>query len=115
MRITYKSAKVERQFSSEYIKRWTYPKQVQIKLAAAENFIRNAYSFFDIISFPPFHYERLKGKRRDEWSIRLGNTGYRVVFCPCDDDGEIIVGGDIMAGCRSIRILLVTEVSNHYE
>ncbi len=115
MDIRYKSLKVEKQFSSQYKKSWTYPKQVQIKLVAAENFIKNATSLLDVASYPPFRFEKLKGNRKDEWSIRLGNTGYRVTLIPCDDEGSEIIGGDIIAQCKSIKIVLVTEVSNHYE
>lgn len=115
MQITYKSTKVEKQFSSTYKKNWTYPKQVQNKLEAAENFIKNACSLLDVANYPPFHFEKLKGNRKDEWSIRLGNTGYRVTLYPCDDEGNKIIGGDIIALCKMIKIVLVTEVSNHYE
>ena len=115
MIILYKNQTVKRQFSSEYKKTWRYPEQVKKKLEAAENYIRNSESFLDIANYPPFHLERLKGDRKQEWSIRLGNTGYRVTMIPCDDDGKEIVDGDIMSQCKSIKIVKVTEVSNHYE
>lgn len=89
--------------------------QVQRKLEAAENYIQQAKSLMDIVNYRPFRFEHLKGKRKDEWSIRLGNTGYRVTMIPCDDDGKEITEGDIIAQCKSIRIVKVTEVSNHYE
>lgn len=47
--------------------------------------------------------------------VRLGNTGYRVIMIPCDNDGNEIVEGDILAQCKMIKIVKVTEVSNHYE
>ena len=62
-----------------------------------------------------FHFEHLKGDRKDEWSIRLGNTGYRVTMIPCDNDGKEITEGDILSQCKMIKIVKVTEVSNHYE
>lgn len=75
----------------------------------------NAESLMDVANYPPFHFEHLKGDRKDEWSIRLGNTGYRVTMIPCDNDGNEIVEGDILAQCKMIKIVKVTEVSNHYE
>ena len=90
-------------------------KQVKKKLESAENFIFNAESLLDIANYPPFHFEHLKGDRKDEWSIRLGNTGYRVTMIPCDNDGKEITEGDILARCKTIKIVKVTEVSNHYE
>ena len=115
MQIIYKNTSAEKQFSAKYKKKWRYPEQVKRKLEAAENYIINASSLMDVASYTPFHFEHLKGDRKDEWSIRLGNTGYRVTMIPCDDNGCEIVEGDILAQCRMIKIVKVTEVSNHYE
>lgn len=115
MIILYNDKSARKQFSSEYMKDWKYPELVKRKLLSAENYIRSANSFMDIAQYPPFHLERLKGKRKNEWSIRLGNTGYRVTMIPCDDDENEITEGDILARCTSIKIVKVTEVSNHYE
>lgn len=115
MQILYKNETVKKQFCSEYKKKWRYPEQVKKKLESAENYIRNSESLIDVANYPPFHFEHLKGDRKDEWSIRLGNTGYRVTMIPCDNDGNEIVKGDILAQCKMIKIVKVTEVSNHYE
>ena len=115
MQILYKNETAKKQFCSEYKKKWRYPEQVKKKLEAAENFIINAGSLMDIANYPPFHFEHLKGDRKEEWSIRLGNTGYRVTMIPCDNDGNEITEGDILAQCRMIKVVKVTEVSNHYE
>lgn len=34
---------------------------------------------------------------------------------PCNNDGNEITEGDILAQCKMIKIVKVTEVSNHYE
>ena len=115
MTILYKNETVKKQFCSKYKKKWRYPEQVEKKLVAAENYILNSNSLLDIASYLPFRFERLKGKRKDEWSIRLGNTGYRVTMIPCDNNGDEITKGDIMSQCKMIKIVKVTEVSNHYE
>lgn len=115
MKIIYKNANAEKQFSSQHKKRWTYPEQVKKKLLAAENYILNAESLQDIANYSPFHFHSLKGQRKDEWSIYLGNTGYRVTLIPCDDSSQEITSGDIIAQCKMIKVVMVTEVSNHYE
>lgn len=115
MIIIYKNGNAKEQFCSGGINKRKYPKQVQMKLAATENFIINSDSFMDLANYPPFHLERLKGNRKSEWSIRLGNTGYRVTLIPCDDEEKELIDGDIMARCKMIKIVKVTEVSNHYE
>jgi hypothetical protein len=115
MKILYKNETAKKQFCSEYKKKWRYPEQVKKKLESTENFILNAESLLDIANYPPFHFEHLKGDRKDEWSIRLGNSGYRVTMIPCDVNGNEITEGDILAQCKMIKIVKVTEVSNHYE
>lgn len=115
MVITYKTKSVEQQFSSKYQKKWRYPAAVKEKLKAAENFIEQAVSLHDIVMFPSFHFHRLIGDRKGEWSIYLGKTGYRVTMIPCDDNGKEILSGDIIAQCKTIKIVTVTEVSKHYE
>ena len=115
MQILYKNKTAEKQFSSKYKKNWKYPEQVKRKLEAAENFIKSSSSLLDIVNYPPFNFHGLHGDRKGEWSIYLGNTGYRVTMIPCDDNGNEIIDGDIMAKCRMIKIVCITEVSNHYE
>ena len=115
MIILYKNSTVEKQFSSKHHKKWKYPEQVTIKLRAAETAFKAATSLLDIACYKPFHLHPLRGNRKHEWSIYLGNTGYRVTFIPCYENGETIIDGDIMAQCKTIKVVLVTEVSNHYE
>ena len=115
MNIIYKNETAKKQFCSEYKKNWRYPSRVKLKLEAIENYILNAETLIDIINYPPFRFEKLKGKRKNEWSIRVGNTGYRVTLIPCDDNGSEFVEGDIISRCKTIKIVKITEVSNHYE
>lgn len=115
MEILYKNKTAEQQFSSKYKNKWRYPEQVKTKLLEVENAFKSATSLQDIVCFPPYHFHQLKGDRKHEWSIYVGNTGYRIVLIPCDDNGNTITGGDIIAKCKMIKVVLVTEVSNHYE
>ena len=115
MIITFKNNAAKKQFSPEYMRTWKYPEKVAEKLLATENYIRNAASLLDVVNYRPFHFHRLKGDRDHEWSIYLGNTGYRVTLMPCNDLGEPIREGDIVSQCKVIKIVMVTEVSNHYE
>ena len=115
MKIIYRNKTAEKQFSSKYKNKWRYPEHVKDKLEAAGIYILNAQSLLIVASYTPFHFEHLKGKRKNEWSIRIGNTGYRVTMIPCDDDGNEIIGGDILADSESIKTVKITEVSNHYE
>lgn len=115
MNIVFKNRKIEKQFCYQYRKSWKYPQQVQLKLKMTEDYIRSASSLLDIANYTPFHFHQLKGDRKGEWSIYLGNTGYRVVLVPCDDNEKKILEGDIMSKCKSIKVVQIMEVSNHYE
>lgn len=115
MEIRYNTKKTEKQFSSKYKKNWTYPAQVSKKLVAIETFIKAATSLEDIKNYPSYRFHKLVGDRKGEWSISVGNTGYRVTVIPCGDDDKPIIKGDVIAQCKFIKIVLVTEVSNHYE
>lgn len=115
MKILYKNKTAEKQFSSKYRNKWEYPKPVELKLLSIENAIQNATCLQDIWKLPQYRFHSLKGDRKHEWSISVGNTGYRVTLIPCDDDENEITSGDIMAQCKIIKVVLVTEVSNHYE
>lgn len=115
MNILYKNSRAKKQFSSEYKKKWVYPDKVKEKLLSTENFIQQATSLLDIFQYAPFRFHQLEGDRKYEWSICLGNTGFRVTVLPCDKDGKPIKGEDILRTCKSIKIIMVTEVSNHYE
>lgn len=115
MEILYKNKTAREQFSPDCQKKWKYPQQVKIKLLSIENAIRQATCLQDIAKLPQYHFHCLKGDLKHEWSIYVGNTGYRVTLIPCDDAGKEIVSGDILAQCKAIKIVLVTGVSNHYE
>lgn len=115
MVIKYKNDTIRKQFDPQYEKQWRYPKLVVEKIKSAKGYIEIAESFLDIYQYPPFHTHQLKGSRKGEWSIYLGKTGYRVAMIPCDDAGKEIVSGDIIGKSRHIKIVLILEVSNHYE
>lgn len=115
MKILYKNKSVKQQFASEYRAKWKYPQQVAIKLMALENAIISADSLKDIVTYTPYKFHPLHGDRNGQWSIYLGHTGFRVTLIPCDFDEKTITTGDIIAQCTSIKVVMVTEVSNHYE
>ncbi|MCR4575428.1 MAG: type II toxin-antitoxin system RelE/ParE family toxin [Lentisphaeria bacterium] len=83
--------------------------------------VESAQSLQDLRCYPPLHLEIIKGKLKNrkaptgEWSIRVIGTKYRVIFIPCDDDGNEKIGGDILAEAQVIKIIKITEVSKHYD
>ena len=79
------------------------------------DFITDAESFRDLAMNRPLRLEKLLGNLKDQWSIRVGNTAYRITLIPCDDNEVEITSGDILAMATTIKIVEIVEVSNHYE
>lgn len=80
------------------------------------NFIENAESLLDVSCYPSFRFHPLQGPNNEnEWSIYIKRTGYRLILKPQDENNKIIKKGDVLANSKSIKIVLVTEVNNHYE
>lgn len=117
MKILYKNKSVLKDTSAQYYKKWKYPQKVKEALLAAVNFIENADTLLAVAKYPPFHFHSLEGDRNKEWGIDIGGrkTGYRLVVQPCDDEGSAIKGGDIMARCSGIKIIMFLEMTNHYD
>lgn len=115
MEIKYKNRAVEKQFSSDYAKKWKYPNNVKEKLLAMETFIRKAESLKDILNYHPYHFHQLQGNRQGEWSLYVYNTGYRVTVFPCNEDWKPISAKEVLNLSHLIKKLKITEVSKHYE
>ena len=115
MKIIYKSKTAEKQFSPAFQGKWKYPQPVKIKLLSLANALEQAPSLHDIANIPTYRFHPLIGDRKCEWSLSVGNTGYRVTVIPCDAEGNEIVSGDVLAQCKMIKVVKITEVSNHYE
>jgi plasmid maintenance system killer protein len=122
MRTIFKNEKVQAAYQDKGSKEWrAYSEQEKDALDALATTIEVAESLQDIRNIPPLHLEIIKGKLKNrrkptgEWSVRAVGTKYRVIFIPCDDDGNEKIGGDILAEARTIKIIKITEVSKHYD
>ena len=90
-------------------------------LLAKITFIEEAVSFNDIMAYPPFHCHQLGNKKKDLtgfWGLDVKGrkTSWRIIVAPLDDNDNIIIPGpDFKSVCKSITIIRIEEVSNHYE
>lgn len=115
MKILYKNKKAKEQFDPMYMKAWKYNETVRKRIIKIKEIISVSDSLYDIATYPTFFLEKLKGDRKAEWSIRVGNTGYRITLIPCDEKENLLIGGDVLAKSKTIKTVMITEVSNHYE
>ncbi len=85
------------------------------KLHSAINFIESTCAFSDIVNYPPFHFHRLAGDRKNEYSIDVGRRlGYRIIIDPLDENGVSAAGKIIEEIKECTKTVLVLEVTNHY-
>ena len=118
MQIKYTSSKVKNVCTSLKEAKKKFSGIVPEKLHAAINFIENASTITDIISYPPFHFHYLKGSRKGEYAIDIAgrSSGWRLIMIPIDNNGNACSNDDIY-GKNAVNIVIVQleEVTNHYE
>lgn len=116
MQINYEDNKVKRLCTDRKYALKNVDAKVFKDISFVINFIENSDSLIDIINYPSFHFHDLKGPNNEnEWSIYIKRTGYRLILKPQDENNEIIEKGDVLVNSKRIKIVLVTEVNNHYE
>ena len=116
MEIKYKTEKVRKLCNEFAYAKKQLPADVAEKLASHINYIKQADCFSDIINYPPFHFHKLHGDRKDEYALDVGRKlGYRIIIDPLDENEKSLKKEkdiNIIKNCT--KIVLVVEVTNHY-
>lgn len=82
------------------------------------NLIEEMASFHDIINYPTLHCHQLNGKLKNFWSIDVKGRkcSLRMILAPLDDDEKMVeADANFASTCKSLNIILIEEVNNHYE
>lgn len=117
MQIRYKSVKIKKICNDISSAKKKYDIRVAEKLIKTINFIENAYSLKDIISYIPFRFHDLKGDRKGTFAIDLGKKlGYRLIVIPIDSEDNPCSNEQVFSekAC-GIKIISIEEVTNHYD
>ncbi|SDC89455.1 type II toxin-antitoxin system RelE/ParE family toxin [Geotoga petraea] len=86
------------------------------KLFAVINFIENAKSFKDVENMPrSFRFHKLTGDRKGTYFISLGKTKYRLIIEPLDENEKEIKTNDDKVINEITKMVIILEVSDHYE
>ena len=86
------------------------------KLLSLINFLESANDLMDVKNIPMYHLHPLEGDRKGQYAIDLGRKlGWRLIIIPEDSEGNELGTSDINVVYKSTSIILVWEVSNHYE
>ncbi len=117
MEIKYQTKQAEKLCTDfDYAKR-KLPKEVAEKLQAHINYIERAICFNDIMAYSPFKFHKLSGDRKDTFALDVGRKlGYRLLIEPLDENkNNIKKEKDIEKLKKCTKIILVVEVTNHYD
>lgn len=120
MDVRYKSAELDefchnRKKAAKKMERFADDRLAKI------NFIEQAASFNDIMTYPPFHCHQLGKDKKDLngcWGLDVKGrkASWRIIVAPLDENDNIIIPGpEFRSECKYITIIRIEEVSNHYE
>lgn len=120
MNIEYHNKTVKRQCIDLKTAKKNFGDKIAVKLHSAINFLQSANNLCDISSMPMYHFHSLSGNSKNssrKYAIDIGGrrSGYRLIMVPLDDNkNEVKDNGEgSLYDCTTI--LLILEVSNHYE
>ena len=117
MDVEYKTKMVERLCKDYAYAKKQLPKEVADKLMGNINYIEQAICFADIMTYAPFKCHKLKGDRKDCYALDVGRKlGYRIIIEPLDENNKTLKKEkDINVIKECTKIVLVVEVTNHYD
>ena len=119
MKIKYHNKKVEKQCTDYKTAAKVFDSKTAEKLQALINLIENAVNLRDIAFMPHLHFHQLQGKRKKSNQYAMDIDGrkssYRLIVIPLDENGNEIVNDGTQAFYDCTNILLIMEVSKHYE
>lgn len=117
MDIQYKSNKVKKQCTDLKSAKKDFTEYAE-KVLATINMIEQMTSFKDLLLYPPAHCHKLEGKNEIYWAIDVNGRkcSLRIILAPLDEVGNIVIpDSNFATNCISLNIILIKEVSNHYE
>lgn len=86
------------------------------KLHSLINLLESVESLEDIHKMHIYNLHPLHGDREGQYALDLGRRlGFRLIIIPLNQEGKEWEERDINVIYKSTKIVLVWEVSNHYE
>lgn len=117
MYVEYKKEKLRKQCEELKEAKKKLPTDIAISLLKRIKFIKNAESLSDIINHTSFYFHPLKDNLEGKYAIDIKSrkSPYRLIVVPKYQGKEIRNSEDVFTLADTIEILLVMEVSKHYE
>lgn len=112
MRIIYKNDSVKKQCTELRRAKKDFSDKVARKLHMLINFIESAENLASVQAFPRYHFHKLKGDRQGQYALDIDGrrSSYRLIVGFHDEDEF-----SIFSNPSAIEIIMIEEVSNHYE
>lgn len=116
MRIEYNNKKLQRLCTDYRYAKKQISYAVSERLHSLINYINSAKNLSDVAVIPTYHLHPLKGKRQGQFALDLGRKlGWRLIIVPLDEKGAEWKTKDTSVIYNSTSVILILEVSNHYE
>lgn len=117
MELKYKDKSTEKTCTNIKTAKKKLNEIVATKLLSTINFLESAKNLRDVANMPSFKLHPLVGDRKETYAIDLGRRlGYRLIIKPLDDEGnELKDYSDINKIYDCTNVIIILEVSNHYE
>ncbi|MEE6683599.1 type II toxin-antitoxin system RelE/ParE family toxin [Limosilactobacillus reuteri] len=115
----YKNRSVEKVCKSLKKARKKYPSDVAEGLFGLINYLKAAPSLLDVNVMRIYNLHSLKGDRNGQLALDINGRrgGYRLICVPLNEQYECsdMPKDNLVLYYKSIRIIRIEEVSNHYE
>lgn len=117
IKIQYHDKKVEKLCKDLKKAQKELPAVVAEKLHALINLIESAENLRDIDEMQIYHLHSLQGRREGQYALDIAGrkSGYHLLITPLDADGNEWKEKDRNVVYNSTKVIIVWEVSNHYE
>lgn len=91
--------------------------KVAEKLFALVNLLESADTLLDIAKLPIYHLHPMHGDRKGQYALDIvgRKEGHRLLFIPLDEGGNEFEETNTNVIYRSAKIIIIWEVTNHYE
>lgn len=117
MKIIYTDKKTEKLCTNVTFAKKKLNKDIAMKLHRSIEMINQSENLHEIIMYPPFHFHNLDGKFKGKCALDIAGrkSGYRLIVEPLDTKGRRYEKFNVDQISKSTEIMLIVEVSDHYE
>lgn len=86
-------------------------------MQALINLIESSANLQDILKMQIYHLHPLHGQNEGQYALDIAGrkSGYRLIIIPLDGDGNKWKEIDVNVMYKATNMIIILEVSNHYE